>query len=179
MHWKNHPAGFGLISKFLHWSVALLMLFLIALGWYMVRLDYYHPWYYNSFSLHQWLGLLVWLAGVVMLFWNGLVSRPFRRASDKKFEAYGAKVAHILLMATVLLTPVAGLVITLADGNALAIGTLQLPLTLQVSNSTRALAVDSHYYIAYATLVLVLVHASAAVKHQFIDKDNSLRRMLW
>jgi cytochrome b561 len=43
----------------------------------------------------------------------------------------------------------------------------------------RDLAIDLHFYLAYITAVIVLLHAGAAVKHQFIDKDGILRRMFW
>jgi cytochrome b561 len=36
-----------------------------------------------------------------------------------------------------------------------------------------------HYYAAYAIGALALLHAGAALKHQFVDRDGTLRRMLW
>ena len=42
---KNTLSRFGLFSKLLHWLIAVLILGLIWLGWYMVDLTYYDKWY--------------------------------------------------------------------------------------------------------------------------------------
>jgi len=35
-----------------------------------------------------------------------------------------------------------------------------------------------HQYAAYSLIGLVILHAAAAIKHHFIDKDNTLKRMI-
>ena len=50
---------------------------------------------------------------------------------------------------------------------------------MDVSKELRDVAIDVHYYLAYATLVLVAAHAGAALKHQFLDRDGTLKRMIW
>ena len=47
-----------------------------------------------------------------------------------------------------------------------------------VDRSMRDLAIGLHYYLGYGVIVLVLGHAGAALKHQFVDRDGTLRRML-
>jgi cytochrome b561 len=37
---------------------------------------------------------------------------------------------------------------------------------------------DAHVLLAYAIFGIALLHALAALKHHFIDRDNVLRRML-
>ena len=39
MHIRNTEQDYGLISKILHWLIALIMISLIAIAWYMVRLS--------------------------------------------------------------------------------------------------------------------------------------------
>jgi cytochrome b561 len=43
----------------------------------------------------------------------------------------------------------------------------------------REWAIRIHYYAAYGTLLLAALHAGAALKHQFIDRDGVLARMGW
>ena len=40
---NNTPESFGMISKALHWSMALLLIVLFVMGLYMTGLDYYDP----------------------------------------------------------------------------------------------------------------------------------------
>ncbi|MGU3846237.1 cytochrome b, partial [Vibrio diabolicus] len=35
-----------------------------------------------------------------------------------------------------------------------------------------------HFYAAWAVILIAGLHAIAALKHHFIDKDNTLRKML-
>jgi len=35
-----------------------------------------------------------------------------------------------------------------------------------------------HGYLAYAMAALVVLHVAGALKHQFVDRDNLLSRML-
>lgn len=176
---KKPAPGYNPIVKILHWLVALLMLVLIWLGWYMVKLSYYDSWYYASFQVHQWLGLAVWLAGLMMVV-SRFARPPAKRQHPlKPLEHRLAVSTHVLLALAVLLTPIAGLIVTVSDGNPMEIGDFKLPLSMEVSDQLRDWAVASHYYLAYGTLGLTLLHALAALKHQFIDHDSTLRRMLW
>ena len=171
--------GYSPANKILHWLVAVLMLMLIWLGWYMVQLGYYDRWYYLSFQVHQWLGLSVWLAGLLMILWRFFKPPARRQQPLKPVEYWLSLVVHILLAVVVLLTPVTGLMVTMADGNPLTIGSLELSIAMDVSDGVRDFAVSSHYYLAYGGLGLVVLHALAALKHHFVDRDDTLRRMLW
>jgi cytochrome b561 len=51
----------------MHWLIALTYLGLFCVGWYMVTLDYYHPWYIDLPHWHKSIGMLL------ILYW-GLVS---------------------------------------------------------------------------------------------------------
>jgi cytochrome b561 len=35
-----------------------------------------------------------------------------------------------------------------------------------------------HFYAAWALILIAAVHAIAALKHHFINKDNTLRKMI-
>lgn len=54
-----------------------------------------------------------------------------------------------------------------------------IPAILPESEGLRGLAVELHYYLSYGAAILVAIHALAALKHQFIDKDGTLSKMLW
>lgn len=43
----------------LHWAIALSIIGLIWLGWYVVDLTYFDKWYNQSLGLHKALGMLV------------------------------------------------------------------------------------------------------------------------
>ena len=70
MRLLNSAAHYGLVSKLLHWVIALSMIGLIWLGWYMVDLTYFDKWYNQSLSLHKALGMLVLGLALVLFVWK-------------------------------------------------------------------------------------------------------------
>ena len=79
-----------------------------------------------------------------------------------------------------LLIPVTGYLISTSAGKPIQLfNWFALPAVIDVDEELRDLAITVHYYLAYATLFLVLGHAGAALKHHFINKDDTLKRMLW
>ena len=73
---KNTPSQFGLLSKLLHWLIAILILGLIWLGWYMVDLTYYDKWYNDSLHYHKSLGILALALALVKIGWHQYTPAP-------------------------------------------------------------------------------------------------------
>lgn len=176
---KNSADRYGLLAKFLHWISAVLIIGLIWLGWYMVDLTYYDPWYYDSLAIHKALGMVVLLLALLNIIWH-FYSRPPQYASTlKPWERLAARLVHTLLFAAMVAIPVTGYLISTSEGDAVSIfGWITVPALFPVNDAARNLAIDLHYYLAYGTAGLVLVHAFAALKHQFVDRDGTLKRML-
>ena len=177
---KNTLSRFGLFSKLLHWLIAILILGLIWLGWYMVDLTYYDKWYNDSLHYHKSLGILALALALVKIGWQCHTPAPGPVAGLKTREKAGAKVMHYVLWGMMLLIPVTGYLISTSAGKPIQLfNWFELPAIVDVDEQLRELAIDVHFYLAYATLFLVAGHAGAALKHHFINGDDTLRRMLW
>jgi len=75
---------------------------------------------------------------------------------------------------------VTGYAISTSAGNPVFFFDLfDIPAILPESEGLRGLAVELHYYLSYGAAILVAIHALVALKHQFIDKDGTLSKMLW
>ena len=57
-------------------------------------------------------------------------------------------------------------------------GLLQLPDLVQPSEALKGVFHESHEFLGTLLLVLAVLHALAALKHHFLDRDTVLRRML-
>jgi cytochrome b561 len=176
---KNSSTRYGALSKSLHWSVALLIIGLVWLGWYMVDLTYYDRWYNDSLSTHKALGMLVLILAVAKVGWT-LYSRPPELvASLRGWERAAARVTHFTLYFMMLAIPLTGYAISTSKGDAVSVfGWFQIPAVFPVGEGLRDLAIELHFYFAYVTAALVVLHASAALKHHFVDKDDTLKKML-
>ena len=175
----NDGTGYDPVTKGLHWTVAVLIIVLLCLGWYMVELNYYDRWYNASLEWHKALGMLALVVGAVKLGWATGRRVPAPPASMAAWERLSARAMHWTLFAMMIAIPVSGYIISTSAGQGIAIfGWFEVPAVLPESEKLRDLAIELHYYLAYITVAVVLLHTVAALKHQFVDGDGTLGRML-
>lgn len=179
MDLKNSPDHFGAVAKLLHWLIALLIIYLIGLGAYMVTLDYYDDeWYDGSLLLHKALGMIALLLVTLKFLWMLKNPKPEHLASLMPWEKSASTFAHKALVILMFLMPVTGYMVSTSAGAGISIFDLfEVPAFIVVSAAIRDMAIAIHFYLAYGGAVLILVHAAAALKHHFINKDKTLRRM--
>lgn len=176
---KNTAERFGLVTKLIHWVIALLILGLTWLGWYMVDLSYFDPWSQDALLVHKSLGMIVLGLALFKVVWLLLSPTPEPLPTLKDWEHMSSKLAHWILILSMFVIPVTGYVISTSEGAAVPIfDWFELPALFVVDEATRDLAIDVHYYVAYAILAVVVVHTGAAFKHQFVTGDGTLKRML-
>lgn len=180
MHIRNTAQSFGLLSKLLHWVTAFLILGLIALGYYMVDLTYYDPWYHDSLQTHKALGMVVFVLGLSTLVWRWVSPSPPLQSTLKPWERMAATAMHHTLFLLVLLMPLTGFLVSTSQGSAVEFfDFFEVPALLVVGEGLRDLAIQVHFYCTYGTGALVAMHAAAAIKHQVLDRHDTLARMLW
>lgn len=176
---RHRDARYGLVARGLHWSVALLIVGLLWLGWYMAGLSYFDRWYNTSLEWHKTLGMIALVAGVVNVAWATGSHAPLPPATRAAWERRSAHAIHLILFAMMVAIPITGYLVSTSAGAGIPVfGWFEIPAMLPMSEELRDWAVELHYYLAYITAVLVLLHAAAALKHQFVDRDGTLGRML-
>jgi cytochrome b561 len=179
MRLTNTADRYGLVSRVLHWALALLMLGLIWLGWLLVGMGYYDRWYYTVETAHVSLGMLVLAVAALKLPWMLYSPNPAPQAELRAWERGTSRLVHWLLFLSMFLIPVTGYLTSTSDGKGVSMfDWFNIPALIPVSTALRDWSIDVHFYAAYAVLVLAILHAGAAFKHQLIDGHGTLRRML-
>lgn len=180
MSLTNSAHAYGLVTRVLHWTVALLILVLIALGWWMVGLSYYDRWYHDALETHKALGMIALALGSAKAAWYLGNQKVAFAAGVRRWERIAARSVHGAFLVLMVLIPCTGYLISTSAGDGISMFDLfDVPALVARDERVRDLAIAVHYYAAYAIGVLALLHAGAALKHQFLDKDGTLRRMLW
>ena len=172
------PIRYGLVSVLMHWLIALAYLGLFSVGWYMVTLDYYDPWYIDLPHWHKSIGMLLLVIVLCSGVWRLTVNKPSSLQTHLDWEVKGSRIAHWLLGTGVLVVLMSGYLIPTAEGRGILVfnwGTFPAAFSLPDQEDISGLV---HRYVAYSILGLSVVHAGAALKHHFVDKDDTLRRML-
>lgn len=166
---------YPLFTRWLHRIIALLIITMIALGWYVSELDYEAPAYQFLRQLHRTIGLALFPLGLAHIYAYAFLPRPALAPTLKRHEVVLAKLAHMFLLYVVVAIPVAGY---LMSGDDLVIlGGYKVPALVIFSKNLRSTLVEVHENFAWVTACVVAVHAGAALKHHFIDKDDTLKKM--
>ena len=174
---RNTDNGYGWPSIILHWIGAIGVIGLFALGLYMVDLDYYDPLYHQSTHWHESLGILFLLLMAVRFIWRQFNPKP-KPIAPNRMQAAIAHWAHRMLYLLMLLIPVSGYLIATADGHAVALfDWLEIPSVTGNQDGLEDTAGEVHYWLAVVAIALTVAHLGAAIKHHFIDKDDTLKRM--
>lgn len=173
---RNSENGFGLVAILMHWITAFAVIGLFALGWWMVELNYYSEWYRTAPHWHKSIGLLLFAFVLLRLLWKliNIGPKPLGKPWEKRLAGVAHGVLYILMMAIFC----SGYLISTADGRGIDIfDWLTVPALGELFDNQEDVAGLIHEYLAYALMALVVLHALAALKHHFVDKDNTLRRM--
>lgn len=176
MRLKNTNRNFGLVTIFLHWLMAFLIIGLLGLGLYMVSL----PISLNKVKLYGWhkeYGFLLLSLAIIRLGWR--LSNTTPELSLPILEKIAARVVHWSFYACMFALPISGWLVTSSAGlPASFFGLFLIPNLIQPNESLRPLFQLAHQYLGYALIVLIILHTSAALKHHFINNDDILKRMM-
>jgi len=175
---KNTPTRFGFMAKSLHWISALTVISLFALGYWMVELTYYSPWYKPVPHWHKSVGILLLLATIFRVIWRFYSPAPSALASHSTPVKLASSLTHTAIYFLLFILMTSGYLISTADGRAIEVFTwFSLPGLGEFFPNQADIAGLVHKYTAYSLIVLSLLHGLAAIKHHLIDKDDTLRRM--
>lgn len=166
---------YTLNAMVLHWIMALLIFVAAPLGWYAHELGF-SPLKLQLISYHKWLGVTILLLWVVRVLWR-LTHRPPPLLMPN-WQRYAAHAVHGLIYVLLLAIPLSGWLMSSAKGIPVVyFGLWQLPDLIdnkELADIFKAL----HQGLNAGLLGLIVLHIAAVLKHQLIEKDAILRRML-
>jgi cytochrome b561 len=163
----------------LHWLIALLIVGAFTLGLVMTDIPGISPAKLRYYSWHKWAGVTVLLLACLRLLWR-LKNRPpeFPEAMPA-WQRRAAHSLHQLLYLFIFAVPLSGYFYTLAAGFPVVyFGLFQLPVVIAKNKALADTLQPIHYWLNMAMAALVVLHVLAALKHHFVDRDATLRRML-
>lgn len=172
----NTKERYGFVAIFLHWLMAILLIGLLILGIYMTDL----PNSYTKLKLYGWhkeYGLLVLGLVIVRVIWRLINLTP--RLSIPLWEKIAARTVHWLFYILMFAMPITGWLITSAAGLPVSFfGLFVLPNLIAPNKNLLELFEEVHEFLGYALIAIIIVHVIAALKHHFINKDDTLKRMI-
>lgn len=180
----NTTLHYGSVTKTFHWLTFLLITVTFPLGMYAndlpidtLELLSRKAWY---FSLHKTLGVTVFGVASARIIWALFQPKPVLLKSGHWLEAFAAETVHWMLYLSLVIVPLTGWITHAASEVAAPIwGPVgQSLFFVPKSESMVHLFGILHSGFTNILLFAVLAHIAGALKHAFIDRDQTLQRML-
>jgi cytochrome b561 len=195
---KQTPSHYTKTAIILHWLIAIFIALMFVLGWYMAELPKEAPkqmaydlfdlgvytWQAAEeisprtfyFNLHKSLGLTVLALIILRIFWRITHTPPAALSSYKAIEKKVATATHHSLYLLMLAVPLTGL--TMAINSKYGVKWFGIDLIAGLDNKpVRDFFECTHEFVGIVLLVLIGIHLLGALKHKFIDKDETMSRM--
>jgi cytochrome b561 len=162
----------------LHWLMALLVFVTFPVGLVMSEMAL-SPNKLRLLSYHKWLGVTVFILVMVRLVWRASHKPAPLLVTMPHWQRVAANAVHVLLYVLLFAIPLSGWLMSSAKGfQTVYLGLLPLPDLLSKDKVLGDALAALHEVLNITLLVLVVAHVAAAVKHQFVDRDGTLARML-
>jgi cytochrome b561 len=131
------------------------------------------------YSWHKWVGVTVFTLSALRLLWRLGHPAPALPPAMPQWERRAAHASHRLLYALFFAAPLSGWLFSSASGfQTVWFGVLPIPDLLGKSRELADILKLVHKSLVYSLGAVVAVHAAAALKHHFHDRDDVLTRML-
>jgi len=182
----------------LHWLIGFGIIFMFLLGWYMCDLpkeaaksasyDLFdlgiYTWQLGEevsprtfyFNLHKSIGVTILGLIAFRIFWRITHPAPALIKTMKAWEKKLANATHHALYLIMVLVPVSGL--TMALYSKYGVKWFGITLADGLGNETvRDFFKETHNIIGIVLLALLGLHILATIKHTFVNKDGTFKRM--
>lgn len=177
---SSPAARYTSVAIALHWAMALLILFMIWLGWNMDDNE-------ARYQLHKSVGITLLFLTVARIAWRLLNPPPPEPTTLKSWEQKLSGAVHVAFYALMVIIPLAGwLLVSISPFQIStvlygAVDWPHLPFTSglrQGNELLHAIVENVHSKGAWVIIVLLGLHVAGAVKHEFGGEEGVLKRML-
>lgn len=180
------------VAIILHWVIAIAIFAQFAGGKWMTSASAAATGsVFTIFQIHKTIGLTILGLTIARIIWRLAHPSPALPAGMNRFEVFAASITHIGFYGFLILIPLSGW--SMASVSPTGVPTFfllleslpfgHLPLlggeaSLAVRHSAEVFLKGAHENLSLAMGLLVALHVAAALKHQFLSKDNLIARMV-
>lgn len=177
MRLANTSHGFGLVSRMIHWVMAIGIIGMLVLG---TRISDMQPGLANLwlYSLHKSIGLILLALVLLRIVWHRISPPPAPLGPPSGLEQRLARAAHLALYALMIAVPLSGYVASSATGlDVMLFDRWVLPPLAPVSVAWEDAGFAAHGLLTRLLMAVILLHVAGALKRA-IQGDGTLRRVL-
>ena len=186
MQLTNTQFRYGGVTQMLHWSIVLLIVAQYVLAELAEEAGAdkaAHPAaalaQFALLARHKSVGLTIFGLAILRFVWRWISPPPGFPIAMPRWQIIAAKLTHYGFYGVLFAMPISGLVMSAAANYPVSyFGWFTMPNLVAPNDSLKELMEEVHETLFGVLVVLASLHIVAALKHQFVDRDDVLRRML-
>ncbi|HYG28354.1 MAG TPA: cytochrome b [Caulobacteraceae bacterium] len=178
---------YSTVAIILHWTIAALVVANVLIGWQFEELR--GPARTPLMQVHKTLGMSILLLTLARIAWRFVKKPPPLSQTMNRWERTAARVIHAGFYVLLIGLPLTGWITVSANENPRPIdmfGLFQIgpidyfaAMERDAQEGVHDALEETHHFLAKVVVyALVPLHILGALKHQFLDKEDELGRML-
>jgi cytochrome b561 len=174
---RNTPDSFGLVTRIIHWTMAVLIIGMLALG---LRISGMEPGLANLwlYGLHKSIGLIILSLVVIRLGWHIISPPPAPKGPPTAWTQRLARVTHWAIYSLLIAIPMSGWAASSASGlDVMLFDRWVIPPIAPVSEAWENAGWAVHGIATKLLIGLLLLHVAGALKRE-MEGDGTLTRMI-
>ncbi len=175
------PKSYNIISVWLHWLIAGLIIFMVFLGW---RIDPHNAHVVTIVFWHKSTGILILLLSLARIVVRLMYKAP-PEPPMPVWQAWAAKGLHILFYVAMIGMPLTGWAMVSTSAREIPFFFMHWPHMPFIPVSAVAESPTHEFFEFFHKLGakiliygMIPLHVIAALKHQFVDKDEVVEHMV-
>lgn len=181
----SDSARYNRVQIILHWIIAAIVFFMIALGLYMTELpkqselapgeESVRAFY---FLLHKSMGITVAMLILLRIFWRITHKAPPLPDTVAKWQQKAAGAVHWLLYGIMIAMPFSGYMQSMFSKYDTKFWGLVLPRVAEADKAMRETFSQVHEVLAFLFIGVLIIHIAAAIKHRLSGTEITDRMSL-
>ena len=183
MQIRNTATAWGVVSKTIHWVVAICIFTAMITAILNNQLQADDPWQRRFatwlMDVHRSCGMTALILGLLRLLWVILPRRPDLPAGMSAWDMKASRRSHMTIYALAVLVPTTGYLTTVTFGTRVEwFWLFHWPSLVAQNRDLVPYVYHAHWILYHMLLVIVVLHVGAALWHHYSKQDGVLLRML-
>jgi cytochrome b561 len=175
---RNTTARWGALAQLFHWVIVAL----IITQFVLISIEGDLPLGLKKLiwlARHKSVGITILGLAILRLGWRWMNPTPPLPDTLKPYERVLANVTHVALYTLLFIMPLTGWMMSSARNFPVSwFNLVQLPDLVGPNRALYDTLHTTHAVLAWLLVAVATLHVLAALKHHFVLKDDTLRRML-
>lgn len=175
---------FSPIGVAFHWTMAAMILFQLALGWWIKTMPVGGD-KMAAYVLHGMIGIAIFAITFFRIVWRIMIPDPFNAADKQGWKTTVAYIIEHMFYVCFLALPLTGWMMWSAvapPGEFKVVITWPILPFYRLDTGLRweilHVAEDAHLILVWVLMLMIPLHVGAALKHHFWDRNEVLSAML-